>query len=182
MRRIEDIASCHPAGIILREKDMLEEEYKLLAIQVMEICRSYNTTCILHYFTEQALALGAKAIHLPLPVLRGLTAEQKAVFDCIGVSCHSAEDAKEVQRLGGTYITAGHIFETDCKKGIPGRGIDFLKNIVTSVQIPVYAIGGIDRQNIHLVRSTGVAGVCVMSGIMRCENVRQYFKQIEGEI
>ena len=49
----------------------------------------------------------------------------------------------EAERLGATYVTAGHIFTTDCKKGLPPRGLDFLKNVCDAVTIPVYGIGGI---------------------------------------
>ncbi len=177
LERIREIAVCHPAGIVLREKNLSEKEYRNLASAVMEICHANGSVCILHNFAETALALGAENIHLPLPVLRRLTAGQREAFRRIGASCHSKEDALEAQELGCTYITAGHIFETDCKKGLPGRGLDFLSDIVRSVQIPVYAIGGIDSENICAVRQTGVRGACVMSQVMQCRDVRKYLQQ-----
>ena len=65
-------------------------------------------------------------------------------FKVIGTSVHSVEDAIKAEQLGATYMTAGHIFATDCKKGLPPRGLDFLKNVCDAVEIPVYAIGGIN--------------------------------------
>lgn len=180
LKRIDQIAACHPAGIVLREKDMPEAEYKRLAAQVLEICKKYHTPCILHSFVETALELNADAIHLPLPILKQMDERKRAAFSCIGASCHSLDDAKEAQKLGCTYITAGHIFETDCKKGLPGRGLPFLQEIVRSVNLPVYAIGGIDERNIKLIRSTGASGACVMSGAMQCDDVNEYFKRMEG--
>lgn len=177
LERIGEIAALDPAGIVLREKDLPEREYRSLALAVMQICHENKTACILHNFADTALALGAENIHLPLPVLRSLDPGQRAAFRRIGASCHSEEDALEAQELGCAYITAGHIFETDCKRGLPGRGLDFLSRIVRSVQIPVYAIGGIDSGNIRTVRETGAAGACVMSGVMRCKDVRTYLQQ-----
>lgn len=174
LSRIEEIARCSPAGIILREKDMGPEEYAVLAQKVMETCRRYDVPCILHSFIQTAQMLHADAIHLPLPLLRTMTAEEKSKFSSIGTSCHSAEDAREAQALGCTYITAGHIFATDCKKGVPPRGIHFLTEICKSVSIPVYAIGGIDKSNAGSVRRAGAAGICVMSGLMCCENPAEY--------
>ena len=179
LRRIDQLAACKPAGIILREKDLSEEEYKVLAEQVLEICRAHGTACILHSFAGVAAELGVKAIHLPLPMLYELNGRQKAAFTCIGASCHSVRDAIEAQRLGCTYITAGHVFETDCKKGMPGRGIGFLQNVVHAVELPVYAIGGIDSRNIRLVRAAGARGACVMSGAMACGDIREYMKCME---
>ena len=174
LTRLKRIAACHPAGIILREKDLSPDEYKALAAQVMELCAGYEVPCILHSFVDAALELHAEAIHLPLHILREMTPEQKAQFRTIGASCHSAEDAVEAQCLGCTYITAGHVFETDCKKDLPGRGVDFLKAVCGSVSIPVYAIGGISADNLCSVRDAGAKGACVMSGLMRCEDPEIY--------
>ena len=97
---------------------------------------------------------------------------EKARFRILGASCHSPADAWEAQRLGYTYITAGHVFATDCKKGLPPRGLDFLREVCRSVDIPVYAIGGIRPENMAAVRAAGAAGGCVMSGLMTCPDPR----------
>ena len=180
LTRVERITACHPAGIILREKDMSPEEYETLAAAVMEICGRYDVKCILHSFSAVALSLRAAAIHLPLHLLRELSQEQKAHFDVLGASCHSVDDALEAQAFGCTYITAGHVFETDCKKGLPGRGLEFLRNVCAAVDIPVYGIGGIYPHNIALVRSTGASGACLMSSLMATEDVTGLMKAMEG--
>lgn len=180
LTRVERIAACHPAGIILREKDMSPEEYETLAAAVMEICGRYDVKCILHSFSAIAMSLRAAAIHLPLHLLRELSQEQKAHFDVLGASCHSVDDALEAQAFGCTYITAGHVFETDCKKGLPGRGLEFLRNVCAAVDIPVYGIGGIYPHNIALVRSTGASGACLMSSLMATEDVTGLMKAMEG--
>ena len=180
LTRVERIAACHPAGIILREKDMSPEEYKTLAAAVMEICGQHGVKCILHSFSDVAISLHADAIHLPLHLLRELSQEQKTGFSILGASCHSVDDALEAQALGCTYITAGHVFETDCKKGLPGRGLEFLQNVCASVDIPVYGIGGIDVDNIALVRDAGANGVCLMSSLMVSDDVKGLMKAMEG--
>lgn len=171
--QIEMIASAHPKAIVLREKDLSEKEYEQLARQVMQICQKHGTQCILHSFSNVAIALGAVAVHMPLPLLQKMTPQEKSHFQIIGASCHSLEEAKEAQDLGCTYITAGHIFLTDCKKGLPGIGLSFLEEICKAVRIPVYAIGGISSQNMESVRKTGAAGACIMSGFMRCKTVEE---------
>lgn len=178
LAQIRKIAAAHPRGIVLREKDLSEEAYRVLAAEVLAICRESHTPCILHSFYQAAAQLGVEAIHVPLPVLRAMSVEEKAAFSEIGASCHSVADAKEAERLGCTYITAGHIFETDCKKGLPGRGLDFLQKVCGAVHIPVYAIGGINAENVHLVRAAGAKGACVMSGVMRCEDVEIYLHSL----
>lgn len=182
LERVEEIAANHPKGIILREKDLIEEEYKRLAEEVLHLCKKYEVPCILHSFVDAAMELGAENIHLPLYILRKMDEKKKETFKIIGASCHSVEEAQEAERLGCTYITAGHVFVTDCKKGLAPRGLDFLKNVVESVSIPVYGIGGIDNENINEVRNTGGAGAGIMSGLMRCENVKETMKGFEIKV
>ena len=182
LTRIAEIAACRPAGIILREKDLTLAEYADLAGKVMEVCSQYSIQCILHSFPEVALKLGARALHLPLPILRDMRGEEKACFTYLGASCHSVEDALEAQRLGCTYITAGHVFDTDCKRGVPGRGLSFLKAVCATVCIPVYAIGGIRPRNIGAVRAAGAAGACLMDSLMKSETVQDLLQMMEGAV
>lgn len=176
LTRVDKIAMARPAGIILREKDLSEAKYEKLAENVLAVCRKYEVRCILHSFVNVAIELKCDAIHLPLLRLLEMTEAQKEKFSVIGASCHSVEDAVIAEKCGCTYITAGHIFDTDCKKGLPGRGIDFLREVCEKVEIPVYAIGGISPENVENVRAAGAAGVCVMSGAMVCEEPRGYFE------
>lgn len=85
----------------------------------------------------------------------------------IGTSIHSVEDAVFAESHGADYITAGHIFTTDCKKGLPGRGVDWLKSICNAVSIPMYAIGGISDANVSMLCNCNIAGYCMMSASMK---------------
>lgn len=177
--RIEKIAKAKPRAIILREKDMNESDYKALALKVIKICEDNGITCILHNFVNTAIELNEELIHLPFSTLRKMSVSEKARFSVIGASCHSADDAKEAEKLGCSYITAGHIFDTDCKKGLPARGLDFLKEVCESVSVPVYAIGGISKENYADICTTGAKGACIMSGLMCCDDVNVFMEGFE---
>ena len=69
--------------------------------------------------------------------------------------------------LGATYVVAGHIFETDCKKGLEPRGLNFIKELSSILTIPIFAIGGINEENSNLVLNSGAYGVCMMSSLMK---------------
>ena len=172
--RIERLAKAHPAAILLREKDLTEEEYIELSGKVLCICKTHATLCILHNYANTAHKLQHPALHLPLPVLRSLSESERHSYQILGASCHSITDAKEAEALGCTYITAGHIFDTDCKKGLPGRGLAFLRDVCSAVSIPVYGIGGICPENLASVKAAGAAGACIMSSAMTCEDVNSY--------
>ena len=93
LTRIAQIAAQKPAGIILREKDLPQQDYAALAAQVQEICKKAGVPCILHSFPETATRLRADALHLPLPLLRELKSREG--LPPLGVSCHSVQDAQE---------------------------------------------------------------------------------------
>ena len=169
--QMEILCQKGPERILLREKDLDLPEYEKLAEEVKEICDRYQVPFYCHTYPEAAVKTGARGLQLPLPVFRktgrqGL--DQKIILGC---SVHSVREAREAETLGADYVIAGHIYATDCKKGLPPRGLEFLEEICRSVSLPVYAIGGIrlDRKQIERTLAAGARGVCVMSGAMTCE-------------
>lgn len=166
--QITRVCQLHPRALILREKDLPEEDYFSLARQVKEICEQFEVPFIPHFYPAVARELGCDRLHLPLPLLRE-NPEVISSFHTIGTSIHSVSEAVEAEKLGASYLTAGHIYVTDCKKGLPPRGLTFLQDVCSSVQIPVYGIGGIkiDGSQLHELQNAGAAGGCVMSGMMQ---------------
>ncbi|RKI42099.1 thiamine phosphate synthase [bacterium D16-51] len=166
--QIEILAEAGVDSIVLREKDLGEEEYEPLAIQVLDICREYRTECILHQNIGIAGILGQKKIHLSLPAAQKNKEALKG-FQVVGVSTHSLEQVQEAEKCNASYVFFGHVFPTDCKKGVPPRGLHFLQEICHNASVPVYAIGGITPQNAAQAVKAGAAGVCVMSWGMQEE-------------
>ena len=170
LERLEAIAAAGPDqlnGVILREKDLSESAYRALATEAVKICGRHGVPYVLHTYPRVARELGA-GVHLPLPVLRSLSPGARAELKTIGASCHSVQDAVEAQALGATYITAGHVFATGSKPGLPPRGLGFLREVCGAVTLPVYAIGGVNAGNIADVQAAGALGACVMGDFMRC--------------
>ena len=151
--------------VILREKDLSETEYYDLLLKIG------RKEIIVHTFVGAAQEFGCRAIHLPLPVLE--TADISG-FDTVGASTHSVAEARRAETLGASYITAGHIFQTDCKKDLAPRGLGLLTEIKNTVSIPVYALGGISPDNASAAIAAGADGAAVMSGFMKCEDSREY--------
>lgn len=181
LEKIQDICRLNEkeikyVSIVLREKDLSENQYKDLATKVLEVCKNNNTECILHTYFNVAKELECKKIQLPLHLLKS-NPNVCNDFDEVGVSIHSVSEAVEAMNLGATYIIAGHIFATDCKKGIPPRGLNFLESVCNSVSIPVYAIGGISPENAETAINAGAEGICIMSWLMTCKNPRLFISK-----
>ncbi|MDE6189387.1 MAG: thiamine phosphate synthase [Clostridia bacterium] len=183
LKRLDVIAqNLDCGGIILREKDLSESEYESLAKEVISICKKRGTVCILHNFIDVAAKLKCDGIHLPLNKLFELSEEQKRAFKYIGASCHSLQDVLAAQNAGCSYVSLGHIFATDCKKGLSPKGVDFLQEVCANASIPVYAIGGISQHNIKSIMQAKANGACVMSGFMQCDDAAEYTKRLTREI
>lgn len=166
LTQLEKVTALRPQALILREKDLAPEDYAELAAQVLDICERNQVACFLHSHVAQAEALGCRRIHLSVPDLRE-QAGKLGDFSEISVSCHSLADVREAAAAGATRVLLGNIFETDCKKGLAGKGLDFLREICTASPVPVYAIGGISPEKLPDVLAAGAAGGCMMSGFMR---------------
>lgn len=177
LSQIDQIAQAKPEAVMIREKDLPEDAYERLAAQVIAVCAPYHVPCILHTYAGAAVRLGVKALHLPLPLLQSLSAEQKAYFSALGASVHSVEEALLAQKAGASYLTAGHVFATDCKRGLPPRGLAFLKEVCAASALPVYALGGIRAENAAACIQAGAAGVCIMSECMRHTNLEKILKE-----
>ena len=105
---------------------------------------------------------------------------EKEQFREIGVSVHSAEEAAQAEAAGASYVTAGHVFRTDCKKDLAPRGLSFLEEVCRAVRIPVYAIGGITPENAGDCLAAGAAGICLMSSLMQAVEPVKLLEAIAG--
>ena len=171
LKQLEKVTKLHPHALILREKDLTDDAYERLANNVFDLCKREDITFFLHTKIEIARKIGCQNIHLSIPVLKGLSeTEKKALtedFCEISISCHSMEDVEIAMAGGATQIILGTIFETECKKGVLGKGVEFVREICQKCPLPVYAIGGMNLQRLPLVIDAGAAGCCMMSGFMQ---------------
>ena len=163
--QVGKIASLHPAGLILREKDLSDEEYTTMAFCIQEICRRENVPFFVHGRLSSARQIGCRNLHLPLQTLQQLGGKP-ADIDILSVSCHSREDVMQAEKQGADRIILGTIYETGCKPHRAGKGASFVREICRETPLPVYAIGGIKPSNLREVMDAGAAGGCMMSGFM----------------
>ena len=160
-------------ALTLREKDLDKNEYLKLIEKVYPICQKYKINLILHQNYDLNLddKYNIEGIHLSYSIFKSLNENIKAElikkYKRIGVSIHSLDEAKEVESLGASYVVAGHIFETDCKKGLEPRGLKFIKDLSSALSIPIFAIGGIDEKNSLSVINNGAFSICMMSTLMK---------------
>lgn len=172
LERLDRIAAQHPYAIVLREKDLSESEYEALARDCLRICQKHDVPLNLNSQIAVARRIGCDGIHLPFHLLLQHKNEL-GDFSRVGVSLHSPEEAAQLADTPVTYVQAGHVFPTDCKAGVPPRGLSFLRAVCQATDLPVFGIGGITAERYPAVVQTGAAGACIMSGLMTCNDVAQ---------
>ena len=120
LEQMQKVIHLHPHAVIIREKDLSDKEYEILAEKILEMCRESGVRCFLHSRISVANRLGCRRIHMSIPVLMSMSEEERSqmrkIFQEISVSCHSMEDMDTAVRCGATQIILGTIFETECKK------------------------------------------------------------------
>jgi thiamine-phosphate pyrophosphorylase len=154
--------------IQIREKDLEARALVELARFAAAETRATPARVFVNDRLDAALAAGAAGIHLgerSLP-LEAVTEWRRLAGRSdflIGVSCHSLESARAAERGGADYIFFGPVFATPSKAPFgPPQGIDCLREICASVEIPVLAIGGVNLENARACVAAGAAGIAAI--------------------
>ena len=170
-QQMEKVIRLHPNEVILREKELPDDAYEVMAEKLLKLCAAENVKCFLHSRVLAAKRLGCSRIHVSVPFLEAMGEDKREQlrkdFEEISVSCHSMEDMELAVKSGASQIILGTIFETECKKGLKGKGVEFVREVCEKCPVPVYAIGGINMERLPIIMQAGAAGGCMMSGFMR---------------
>jgi thiamine-phosphate pyrophosphorylase len=156
------------AWIQIREKDLDGRTLVELARFAVAETHATSARVLVNDRLDVALAANAAGVHLgekslPLEVVREWRRSAGRSDFLIGVSCHSLESAHAAERGGADYIFFGPVFATPSKAvyGAP-QGIDRLREVCASVEIPVLAIGGLDLENVRECIAAGAAGIAAI--------------------
>lgn len=163
-------AACKGGATIvqLREKDKSTREYMDLAVATHEITARYGIPLIIDDRVDVALAVGAEGVHvgqsdMPVGIARKIMGPDKI----IGATTKTIPQALEAYEQGADYLGCGAIYPTTTHVKTVITPVETLKEIVKAVPVPVNAIGGLNKDNIFVLKGSGIAGICVVSAIMK---------------
>ncbi len=188
LRRVEEACKGGVTLIQLREKERTTREYLALAEKVHGITQRYDIPLIIDDRVDIALAVNAEGVHvgqsdMPVAVARRLMGDDKIV----GATAKTVPQALEAYEQGADYLGVGAIYPTTTKVKTVLTSVDTLKDIVKAVPIKVNAIGGLNKDNIHVLKDSGIDGICAVSAIMKAddpktaaEELREAFYELQG--
>ena len=166
-RLVALVAAAARTGIDLvqvREKDLEGRALTQLVAQCVDAVRGTRARVIVNDRLDVALAAGAHGVHLPssgVPASRVRSIVPRGFL--VGRSVHDPDEAAGVAQEGGLdYLIFGTVFPTTSKPGVTAAGLERLAATVAAVRVPVLAIGGVTRERIAQVRSTGAAGIAAI--------------------
>lgn len=158
----------------LREKNLDTDSFFKEAIKIKELCKKYNVPFIINDNVEIALKSNADGIHVGQDDMNAKEVRKLIGNDKIlGISVQTVEQALLAQEQGANYLGVGSIFTTTSKDDAKNVSINTLKEICNAVNIPVVAIGGIDKDNIKQLSKTGINGIAVISAIYANKNIKE---------
>ena len=169
--RVEQALKGGATLLQLREKEKSTREYIELAEKVHEITKRYNVPLIIDDRVDVALAIDAEGVHvgasdMPVAVARKLMGNDKIV----GATAKTVPWAKEAYEEGADYLGVGAIYPTTTKVVTILTSTETLDAITKAVPIPVNAIGGLNKDNIDVLKGIGISGICVVSAIMKSDD------------
>ena len=165
----------------LREKDKSTREYIDLAEKVHTLTKKYNVPLIIDDRVDVALAIDAEGVHvgqsdMPVSTARKLMGDDKIV----GATTKTVPQALEAYEQGADYLGVGAIYPTTTKVKTVLTSTETLGNICSAVPIPVNAIGGLNKDNIDVLKGIPIAGICVVSAIMKADDPKQAAVELQA--
>ena len=157
----------------LREKEKSTRAYIELAEKVHQITKKYKVPLIIDDRVDVAMAIDAEGVHvgqsdMPVHIARELMGPDKI----IGATTKTVDQAVEAYKQGADYLGVGAIYPTTTKVKTVLTSIETLEEICSTVPIPVNAIGGLQKENIDILKGIPIAGICVVSAIMKAQDGR----------
>lgn len=181
--RVEEALKGGITLLQLREKDKTTREYIDLAKKVHTISKKYNVPLIIDDRLDVAMAIDAEGVHLgqsdmPIDAARAIWSKDKI----IGATAKTVEQALEAYENGADYLGVGAIYPTTTKVKTVLTSTETLDNITKAVPIPVNAIGGLNKDNIGILKGINIAGICVVSAIMKAESPKDTAEELKKAI
>lgn len=179
--RIEQALQGGVTLLQLREKEKSTREYLELAEKVHALTRRYDVPLIIDDRVDVALAIEAEGVHvgasdMPVALARKLMGRDKIV----GATAKTVPWAKEAFEQGADYLGVGAIFPTTTKVKTVFTSTETLRDICHAVPIPVNAIGGLNKDNLGVLAGIPIAGICVVSAIMKAEDPRKAAEELKA--
>jgi len=167
--------------IQLREKNWNAVKVREEAKKLLKICRENNVLFILNDYVDIAMEIGADGVHLGQQDMK-IDEARKICGDklLIGLSTHSVEQAIDADQEDIDYITLGPICKTRAKDYVVG--VEIIKPVLDNVDKPVFAIGGINKNNIDEVLHQGVKSVAVISAVVAVDNIKEAASKLVNKI
>lgn len=171
LRRVEAGLRGGATLLQLREKDKTAREYINIAKKVHTLTQRYNVPLIIDDRLDVAMAAGAEGVHLgqsdiPVDAARKILGEDFI----IGATAKTVPQALEAFRGGADYLGVGAIYPTTTHVKTVITSTDTLDEICKAVPIPVNAIGGLNKTNLGVLNGIPIAGICVVSAIMKADD------------
>jgi len=174
---IEQVESALKGGVSclqLREKQLDKEAFLKEAVEMAALCRQYKVPFIINDDVDIALRCGADGVHVGQDDMSVDKVRSIAGDDLIiGVSAHSVEEALTAVRGGADYLGVGAVFQTSTKTNVTAMSYEVLKSICMTVDIPVVAIGGINKDNMTKLSGTGISGVALVSAVFAADDIER---------
>ena len=179
--RVEQALKGGATLLQLREKNKSTKEYIQLAEKVHVIAKRYNVPLIIDDRVDVALAIDAEGVHvgaedMPVATARKLMGDDKIV----GATAKTVPWAKEAYEQGADYLGVGAIYPTTTKVKTVLTSVDTLRDICNAVPIPANAIGGLNKDNIDILAGIPIAGICVVSAIMKAEDPKTAAEELKA--
>ena len=148
--------------IQVREKHLPMDALRPFAAQVVALSHRYGARVLINGDVQLARDTGADGVHLTSAMLRSM--KERPACEWVAASCHDRAEIEAAIHLGADFAVAGPVAPTPTHPGASLLGWDGFARCVEDTSIPVYALGGMQRQDLERARQSGAQGVAMVRG------------------
>jgi len=154
---------------IIQYRDKSDNEAKRLeqASALRSLCNQYDSCLIINDDITLAKAVAADGVHLGEEDVSIEHARLMLGEDAIiGVSCYNQlQRAVEAQAAGADYVAFGAMFTSPTKPNARSASCELISEAKSLLDIPLCAIGGIDKSNVERVIDAGADMTALISSL-----------------
>ncbi len=148
--------------IQVREKHMQAPALRRFAAAVIALSRPYGAQVLINSDIDLALRLGADGVHLAAAQLALL--ERRPALGWCAASCHSAAELARAVRLGADFAVLGPVQATPSHPDSVPLGWEGFAALAHGSSLPVFALGGITRDDLDSAWHHGAHGIAMVRG------------------
>lgn len=179
LKKLKEACQAGVALVQIRDKDRTDEAIFPLLLKSKELCQQYKTALVVDdrvYLAKKAgIGVHLGTSDMPIDEARKILGPEPL----IGATAKNIKRAKEAEEQGADYLGSGAVYPTTTHVVTKITSVETIRQIADAVDIPVYALGGLNKDNLEILENSHIAGICAVTALMKADDTAKAVKELK---